>query len=137
MSLTSYRAAPPRVNFGPPSDGLAFRSGFGLESARPRKGGTYSRFEEDVKRDLGAFRDLKARRASAPYMGILLGFVKLKPSQAPPRRPPKDAEGRRRATAWDMGPCRAADPCRAAKSCDLRTGPGQPSQACIRGPRRR
>jgi hypothetical protein len=51
MSLTSYRAAPPRVNSWPFRTALASR-GTGPPSGRPRKGGTYNRFEEDVKREI-------------------------------------------------------------------------------------
>ena len=73
MSLTSYRAAPPRVNV------LAFERRPCLPQriwARKRptaKGGTYSRFEEDVKRDLGGLlRTWEARHASALIWGFSL-----------------------------------------------------------------
>ena len=52
MSLTSYRAAPPRVN--------VFGKSASIQAKLARRAGTYSRFEADVK------------RAVDPYMGIRL-----------------------------------------------------------------
>ena len=57
MSLTSYRAAPPRAN-----------------SVAPRKrsgAGTYSRFEEDVKR----IEPPRWAAPLSPYMGLPKPFV--------------------------------------------------------------
>ena len=54
MSLTSYRAAPPRVN------SLALFGGLDRSASRTfwlepsAKGGNLYRFEEEVKRDIGA-----------------------------------------------------------------------------------
>ena len=60
MSLTSYRAAPPRVN--------------DRTTGPLRRAGTYSRFEEDVK---GGLRRLQISRFRHTYMGPPPRFVNL------------------------------------------------------------
>ena len=95
MSLTSYRAAPPRVNFcRPSSDGLCLTRRMASKKEPPRKGGTYNRFGEDVKHGIGAKTGLPRAKDGPPriclYMGIFLRIVKRKPVQAPRSRPAKE-----------------------------------------------
>jgi hypothetical protein len=72
MSLTSYRAAPPRANSmghewpNPSSSAVLLRT-----RRAAKGGGTYSRFEEEVKRDI---RGSRAPCALAPIWGFPLSL---------------------------------------------------------------